>query len=399
MLKQQEPVNLFAPEVLVDPFPTYALIRERGPLCPVEPGNFWAVSHYADVAMVLKDAEHFSSAGFRPAFEPPWVGRNPAAHSILLMDPPEHGKNRALVNRVFAPGVISRVEPEIRARIARLADSLVDRDAVEVVGEFAIPISTGVIGDFLALDPHMHTQFRVWLDVIGTITPEPPSPERAAYVREQIAEMERYFGEVIAERQRAPGTDVLSMLAQANVDGQTLTDDELVGFLFLLLAAGLETSGSLISKLLLTLARRPDLLDRLRAAPELIPRFIEEQLRYDPSIHNLFRLATQDLTIAGVDVPAGTCVMVMLAAANRDPAQFSDPDRFDLDRSGQDTIVFGHGPHFCLGAALARLEARATLEELLTRFQRFELLVDPIEWKHTLTVRGPSYMSMRFVPA
>lgn len=393
------PVNLFAPDYVADPFPTYAAMRQQHPVCPVEPGGFWAVSRYADVQSVLKSAERFSSAGFRPAFEPAWLGHNPGAHTMLSMDPPEHTRNRQLIHRAFAPGVINRVEPQIRTMIASITSRIAAQGEADVVDDLATPIVAGVIGDFLAFDPALHARFKHWSDTLASVTPVPRSPEHAAQVRQTVAEMEDYFGTVIDARKQHPGDDMVSLLTMADIDGQELTRSELIAFLFLLLVAGLETTVHLISKSLLLLSSRPDLVDRLRSNPLLIAQFIEEMLRYDPPTHGLFRQATADTSIAGVTIPAGTFVMVLLAAANRDPDQFPDPDTFNLDRTVQGGLAFGHGPHFCLGAALARLEGRATLEALLARFSGFERLGGEIEWHHTLTVRGPAHLPLRFRPA
>lgn len=399
MPSSSETVNLFSPEVRADPYPTYAMLRQHHPVCQVEPGGFWAISRYADVISVLKSAERFSSAGFRPAFEPEWLGHNPGAHTMLSMDPPEHGKNRTLVNRVFSPAIVTRTEPAIRARIERLTDRLAEQGACEFVGDFATPLTSGVIGDFLALDPSAHGKFKHWSDTLSGITPVPQSAEHADSVRSTIKEMEDYFGSVIDERKQAPGEDLVSRLAKAEIDGQSLSREELIAFLFLLVVAGLDTTVHLISKSIITLSDRPALVAQLRATPALIPRFIEEMLRYDPPTHNLFRQATEDSEIAGVRVPAGTFVMVMLASANRDPDQFPDPDRFDLERASQGGVAFGHGAHFCLGAVLARLEGRAALESLLTRFKSIEREPGDIEWQHTLTVRGPARLPVRVTPA
>lgn len=394
-----EVYNLFAPEVQADPFPTYADLRKNRPVCPVEPGGFWAVSRYADVTTVLKSPERFSSAGFRPVFEPPWLGHNPGAYTMLSMDPPEHGKNRNLVNRVFSPAMVARSEPALRALVARLTDQAAERGEIEFVGEFATPLSSGVLGSFLALDPSLHAQFKYWSDTLSSVTPVPMSDEHAERVRSTIAELERYFGAIYDERRQSQGEDILSRLSRADIDGQALTRDELISFAFLLLAAGIETTVHLLSKSVLLLSERPDLLAQLRAAPALIPRFIEEMLRYDPPTHNLFRQAVSDTEIAGVTLPAGSFVMTILASANRDETQFPDPDRFILDRPNQGSVAFGHGPHFCLGAVLARLEGRAALEALLARFARIERDPGPVDWHHTLTVRGPARLPVRFVEA
>ncbi|HEX6287812.1 MAG TPA: cytochrome P450 [Herpetosiphonaceae bacterium] len=391
-----EPINLFAPEFIADPYPFYAKMREQRPVAPVEPGGFWGISRYADVDAVLKSPDRFSSAGFDLAFEPEWLGHNPGAHTMLSKDPPAHTKYRNLLNRAFLPSVMTRIEPSVRALVERLADRLADGREVEFVSEFATPLTAGALGQFLALDPNLYPQFKRWSDSLASVSPVPHSPEHAEDVRRTVAELESYFGSVIDERSAAPGEDIISLLTQATIDGESLTRDDLIAFMFLLVVAGIETTVHLLSKSLLMLSRQPDVLERVRADAALIPRFIEEMLRYDPPTHNLYRQATRDVEVAGVRIPAGTFVMVMLASANRDPDQFPNPDMFDLDRRNHGHVAFGHGPHFCLGAALARLESRLALECLLSRFDGFTITTSDIPWHQTLTVRGPARLPIRF---
>lgn len=394
-----EPINLFAPEFVADPYPFYADMRADRPVCPVEPGGALAISRYADVMAVLKSPDRFSSAGFVAAFEPEWLGYNPGLHTMLSMDPPAHTKNRNLVGRAWSPTVVARTAPTIRALIERLAARLEHAGEVEFVSEFATPLTAGALGQFLALDPALYPQFKTWSDTLTSIMPVPPSADYAQTVRTTVKEMEAYFGSVIDERMKSPGEDVISGLTQAQLDGESLTKDQLIAFMFLLVVAGIETTIHLLSKSLLTLTKHPDILQQVRSDTALIPRFIEEMLRYDPPIHNLYRQATRDVEIAGSLIPAGSSVMIMLAAANRDPDQFPNPNTFDLNRANQAHVAFGHGPHFCLGAALARLEARLALELLLSRFSSFTIGDNDIPWYHTLTVRGPARLPMRFVSA
>lgn len=387
--------NFFDPAFVADPFPTYAEMRRAAPVAIFEPMGFVAVARHADALAVLKAPQVFSSAGFRPAFEPPWVGYNPGVRSMLAMDPPDHTKLRNLVSRAFGPAFLTEVEPSIRARAEAIAERIATRGEVEVVEEVAVAMTAGVLGDILGLDPTLHASFKRWSDDIASITPVPQSPEHEARVVGSIREMRRYLGELIAARRQAAGSDLVGTLIGAEIDGHKLTDEELEAFLALLIIAGLETTANLIAKSLLLLAEKPALAGRIRAEPSLVPAFVEEMLRFEPPSHAVVRVTTRDVEIAGTKVAAGTPLMVLLASANRDETVFSGGDVFDLDRGQQGGVAFGHGPHFCVGAGLARLEAKVTLEALLRRFSRLETDGSPIAWRHTVVVRGPEAVRLR----
>ncbi|WP_437916413.1 cytochrome P450 [Sorangium sp. So ce302] len=402
MTQELRKFDLFAPHFQADPFPTYAEMRRSGPVCVLEPLGAWAVSRYADVIAVLKNPQKFSSAGNVDAFHPPWLPRQPGAHSLLAMDPPEHTKLRNLVSRALGPGSITSIEPMVRAIAERLSDTLQSRGESDFVADYAVPMTAGVIGELLTLDPSLHANFKRWTDDILSVTPVPQSPEHAERVRASVAEMERYLGDVLEARRRAPGDDLVSALLQAEIDGHKLTPEELMSFIFVLVPAGFDTTSTLISKSIITLAKRPADTERLRENPALIPRFIEEMLRWDPPTHNIFRKAMPGAEVGGVKVPAGAPVTVILASANRDEAVFPDPDEFNMDRDVPKTgtgasVAFGHGVHFCVAHLLARLEARVALESLLARFKRIDLVNPTIEWSTMVFVRTPSRLPVRGV--
>jgi cytochrome P450 len=379
-------------------------MRRSGPVCVLEPLGAWAVSRYADVIAVLKNPQKFSSTGNRDAFNPPWLTHMPGAHSLLSMDPPEHTELRNLVTPALGPKIIASIEPMVRALAERLTDALQSRGEADFVADYAVPLTAGVIGELLTLDPSLHAHFKRWTDDLLSITPVPRSPEHADRVRASIAEMDRYFGGVLEERRRAPGPDLVSALIHAEIDGQRLTRAELMSFLFILVPAGFDTTATLISKSIITLSQRPADAERLRADPSLIPRFIDEMLRYDPPTHNLFRKAMPGAEVGGVEVPAGAPVAVILASANRDEAAFPNPDEFNMDRDTPKTgtgatVAFGHGVHFCVAHLLARLEARVALESLLARFKRLDLISPTIEWSTMIFVRTPSRLPVRAAPA
>lgn len=386
--------DFFSPEFQRDPFPFYARMREAG-LSTIAPMGFHAVSRHADVQYALRATEVYSSSGFTDAYEPPWVGYNPGLHSMVTMDPPEHTKLRALVNRAFAGSAVARVEPLVRRLVAGRIDELAGRSEADIVAELGTPLTAGVVGHFLGLDPALHGKLKSWTDAMLDVTPEPRDATHAALVLGALSEIQRYCHDLLASRRQNLGDDVTSSLLRAEVDGQGLDEKALVAFMVLLIVAGLETTINLISKGALRLADQPELHDRLRADPSLVPRFVEEMLRWDPPTHTLFRLARQDVPVGDAVIPAGSLVMVMLAAANRDPAAFPDPDRFDLDRETQGHVAFGYGAHLCIGLALARLEGRVAFEALTSRFSRLERATAEVAVQHTMTVRALPRLDLR----
>ncbi|WP_437276031.1 cytochrome P450 [Sorangium sp. So ce375] len=391
-----ERVDIMTPAFRADPYTPYAAMRREAPVCQVDPGGMWAVSRYADVAAVLRSPERFSSRGFRAAWQPAWVGHNPLASSILAMDGPEHARLRGLVNRAFGAPAIARIEQRARGLCERLAGGL-DGD-VDFIAAVAAPLPAFVISALLGLDHALEPHFKRWMDDLLSVTPEPASAEHAARVRATIAELDRYMADVIEARRRSPSDDLVSELVRAEAGGKLLGDREIIDLLVSILGGGLETTTHFLGSSMLLLAERPAELERLRASPQLIPRFIEEMMRYDGPTQSVPRLTTSDVALAGVTIPAGSLVLALVGSANRDELHFTDPDRFDLHR-GQPSLTFGHGAHFCLGAALARMEAKVALEVLLPRIGEVTRAPGEIPYNRTLTVRGPVSLPLRFKPA
>ncbi len=388
--------DLFAPDARKNPFPMYAEMRRESPVCRAEPGGLWAVSRHEDALFVLKHPELFSSQGFRVLTLADWLPRNPLAESIVLMDPPVHTKMRALVSRAFTPTTIVRLLPRITAIAEELAADLARRGEADFVADFAVPLPSRVICELLGLDPSLHAEFNRWNRLMQMISPVTP-PEHIPEIQKCMEDVRAHMLDVIEARRRAPAHDMVSDLLRAEVDGQRLTDDEIIAFMILLLIAGFETTSSLLSKSLVHLSDTPSDVARLRANPRLLPGFIEEALRFCSPAENLFRLTTTDVTLSGVTIPAGSTVCVMLASANRDERKFPDPDRFDMERAAQGVLSFGHGIHYCIGASLAKAEAMAGYEALLARFERFERTTADIPWNTNLAIRNPMALPMRFV--
>ncbi|WNG43909.1 cytochrome P450 [Archangium minus] len=391
--------NLMTPELKANPYPLYAELRRNAPVSQVDPGGMWAVARYEEGMYVLKNPRLFSSAGFGLATNPPWLGGNPVSQSMGAMDPPQHGRLRMLVNHAFTSAAVNRMEPRVRAFAQEVVAKLPLEHPVDMVPAFALPVPAFVLGNLLGLDASLHSQLKRWADQLTSVTAiRPDETERQEPVRQAVADVRRYFSEVVERRRREPGEDLVSDLLRARVEGEALTDDEILAFLFLMLLGGLETTVHLMGLCVLALMEHPDVMARVRADRSLIPRFVEEVLRTGAPGHGLLRVTTEEVELGGVRLPKGARVVVLLGSLCRDEALFPNSERFDIDRPGSQ-LPFGHGPHFCIGAPLARLEARLAVEALLERYGGVSPGPGPVVWHRSMVVRGPSSIPALLHPA
>jgi len=385
-------LDFLSPEFLDDPYPTYHRLREAGPVHR-HPVGFFVLTRYDDVSAFMRDPR-FGKSGYQALFESrfgtlasgPWIGL-----SMLFRDPPDHTRLRALVSKAFTP----RVVETLRTHIQEIVDCLLARVAgagqMEVIEDLAYPLPVTVISELLGV-PGDHSELvKAWsrdiaqaLDAIAL----PVGPEVIERGRCATDEMVSYFRDLIAERRGHPGPDLLSGLIEAEEAGDRLSEAELLSTCVLLYVAGHETTVNLIGNGLLALLRHPDERRRLRENPGLLQGAIEELLRYDGPVQRTGRMATTDLEIAGVLIPAGSLVLGLLGAANRDPAHFAEPDRLDLGREEPRHLAFGSGIHYCLGASLARLEAQVAIGTVLRRFPSLALVVERLTWRPSSTLRG-----------
>lgn len=389
-----ERLNLFAPHVRSNPYPFYAELRRSAPVTQVDPAGVWAVSRYDDIVSVLKNPAVFSSEGLRPLSVQPWIQRNPIGDSLIVMDPPRHTAVRGLITHAFSSRVIPRIEPLARSVCSSFAARVREEGEMDVCEALSATLPAAVIADLLGFDRSLTQKFQVWTEDLVAVNPATP-PAAQPRILQTVADLERYIKDVLADRRRARQDDLVSDLIDVNIAGERLSDAELISFLFLLLVAGFETTTHLLTNSLRILADRPELIARMRSEPASIPSFIEEALRFEPSVHGTMRLVMSDTELGGVRLPAGSPVLTLLGSANRDESQFEEPDRFDMDRKQRANLAFGHGIHFCLGAALARAEARIALEELVPHIQGIHVTREP-EWNLSMTVRGPTSCRVRF---
>lgn len=396
----RERLNLVDPDVLANPYPHFAELRRDAPVCQVDPGGLWAVTRYADAMHVFKNPQIFSSAGLQRSMLPPWLSHNPIAHSMLVMDPPQHGRARSRISRAFGPSLIARMEPMLRATAEQLTDALVSQRSADFISALALPLPAAAIGHLLGLDTSLHARFKLWCDQLAAVSATSESDlEGQQRIRHDIQEMEGYLREVVEQRRRQPTHDLVSSLLEDGGEGDALTDEELMAFLFLLLPAGLETTVNLLGSAILLLSERPELLARLRDQPALLPLFIEEVLRYESPAKSTFRLTLQEVELGGVRLPQHSVLIVLMGSACRDEAYVPDAEQFIPERKTQGNLPFGYGIHFCLGAALARLEARVVLETLLPRIRGLSRKPEPLAWTPSIQIRGLLRLPVEVTPA
>jgi cytochrome P450 len=393
--------NLLSPEIRANPYALYARLRREAPVCQVEPRGMWLLTRQEEVLYALKHPELFSSAGLARALEVGWLGKtHPLASAMSFADPPRHGRLRGLVQQAFTTATLARLEPFIRSVVEPLAEELVERRQADFIQVFALPLASSVIGHLLGLDTFLFRRVKRWAeDVVGLSAVPPKDTERQEQVRTTMEELTAYLEEAIEARRARPREDLLSELLQARVEGEALTQQELLGFLFLLLVAGLETTVLLLGNAMRLLREHPAVLAQVRAAPERLTRFIEEVLRYEPPVQGPLRVTTMEVELGGTRIPAGALVMPVVASALRDERHVPDGERFEPDRPRHTPLAFGHGIHFCLGAPLARLEARVGLEVLLPHLGRLGGSPEQVVWSGGLAMRGPASLPIELFPA
>jgi cytochrome P450 len=412
----------FSSEWRADPYPVYRSLRKDAPVHRAPGSGTYCVSRYEDVAHVLKSPELFSSRAMFTVLmnAADHQGRLPLTPNILRMlalfvfrvrlnpfkfasarmliaeDPPVHETLRATVNRGFTPRRIAAWEPRIRELVAQQLAALTASAGFDVVQQLAIPLPVTVIAEMLGVEPERRADFKRWTDAIidGSTGPGRAEPFARRFV-DSMVELLVYLRGVIRRRREAPGDDLISTLLAEEPGGSPLSDHELVVFVQLLLVAGNETTTNLIGNAVQALLDHRDQLALVARDPALVPALVEEVLRFDAPVQMVFRTAVSDTDLAGVRIPAGATVAVLLGSANRDERRFPDPDVFDVAREPRGHLGFGFGEHFCLGAALARLEARVALEALipqLARLERADTSRDPID---SFLVRGPKRLTLR----
>jgi cytochrome P450 len=374
-----------------NPYPYYKPLMEGPPRLLNVFVPIALVARYADCASALRDHGTFSSVPPRTPLIEDRIEAFGDAPRVVFSDPPVHTRLRRLVSRAFTPRRIRELEPKIREFTAVLLDKAAKRGEMDLMADLANPLPVMVISHMLGVPGEHYEMFKRLSDTVIESDNIPPGVPLPQNVRDAFSELREYFIAEIEKRRRAPGDDLVSVLVAAHEGSEeTLSEQELIAFVVILLLAGNETTTNLIGNGMLALTRHPDQLERLRRAPELMPSAIEEMLRYDGPVQSTMRHLRQDAEIAGTRVTPGTLIFVLLAAANRDPVHFRNPEVFDIARTPNDHLAFGEGIHFCIGAPLARMEGGIAIGSLLERFKRIRPATPeaPLRYKGSFFLRG-----------
>jgi len=382
---------LDSPEFIADPYATLRRLREEAPVYWSDVIGGWILTGYDDIVASFKDTAHFSNEGRlgrAVAYLPPEKRANYkafedhyATKGLLHSDPPDHTRLRALVGKEFNPGVVEQMRPRIQQVVDGLLDAVQEKGRMDVVPDFAAPLPVGVIAEILGVPAADRRLFKGWADaLLGFQGVNKPSEADLFRAQAGLVEIRAYLIGMIGERRRRPTQDLVSKLVAVESAGERLSEAELINTCVTLIIAGQETTISLIGNTIYLLLSNPDQLRLLQRNPEMLTPALEESLRYESPVARQPRLMKADTVFGGREIRKGQMVFQMLNSANRDPAYFSDPDRFDIRREKNRHIAFGFGVHFCVGAVLARAEASIAVGTLIKRLPDLRFAEEPAKW-------------------
>lgn len=389
---------------LEDPYPFYRKLQSSDPIHRSRLINGWVLSRYADINETLTDSRFIADERKLPDFEKrrqriiktAGIPDDPPVPSMLRLDPPDHTRLRSLVNKAFTPRAIEKLRPRVEEIVNELIDAAADKGSMDVIEDLAYPLPVMVIAEMLGVPADDREQLKRWSDEIVLTLGTVPDGDKTRRAYEAGKEMMAYVEKIAEERQGEPRDDLLSALLAVEEEGDRLSIEEVYSTILLILVAGNETTTNLIGNGLLALFRNPDQLELLRDDPALAQSAVEELLRYDSPVQATARFVTEEVALNGHTVKPFQQVVLLLGAANRDPEQFTDPDRLDITREEGSPLSFSHGIHFCLGAPLARIEAQIALPAMLQRFPDLKLATDRVEWGDGIILRGLKSLPVTF---
>ncbi len=383
-------IDFTDPAIRLNPYPEYQRMRHDCPLAFDERNNTWYVFRYGDVKTVISDSASFSNdiAGV--------LGTAPTP--LIHFDPPRHTKQRALINKAFTPKMITALEARIGQIVERLLDRASETGHIELVHDFSAPLPVRVITEMMGIPEEDFARVKRWADgmavMVNAISTGKPQ------VFDGLMEMVQYLSNLVLQRKEAPSDDLISALWQAQIEGETLDMTDMLGFCMLLYFGGTESTANLLTTTTATLLAHPQVLAEVRRNPALIPAVVEEMLRYRAPSQAVYRMARHDVELAGQTLRAGQVVVPVAGSANHDESVFSQPDKFDIYRTPNPHLAFGHGIHFCLGAALTRIEARVGLTAILERLGDLRRADDQsLEPLDSYFFYGYKRLPLRFTPA
>lgn len=396
-------IDLFHPDFYSNPYPTYARLREESPVHWDDRAKRWFISRYADVA-AMTNHPGISVARVPPTarLEAMGLGVMDPVYGIMrqqmnFIDPPDHTRIRGLVHKAFTPAAINALRRDIQNITDALLDEIQGAEGADLMKQFAYPLPVIVIAQMLGVSLEDRDQFKMWSTDFAELVGNPMRPmERLLEIRKSSFELVDYLRAAVARLRKAPEDNVMSALAQVEERGDILTEDELLANAVFLLVAGHETTTNLIANGLLSLMRSPAEMKRLRDDPALLPSAIEEFLRFESPLQMVGRIAKEDIEVGGVTIPRGQVIALVLGSANHDPSMFSDPDRLDIGRKENKHLAFSQGIHYCIGAALARIEGQIAIGTLLRRFGALSLEREAQDWQQNLSFRGLRSLPVRF---
>ena len=387
--------NPFVPSFKINPYLQYSRLRTDDPIHRSMALQAWILTRYDDCLHVLRDVENFSSDGRYASGEIGRVVREQRktaplgdVDSLLTVDYPTHTRLRNIISREFTPRRIELLLPRIEEIACQLFDEIDAYDEFDLIDRLALPLPVIVIAELLGIPASDRQLFKEWSNKLAATTDVFNSEQAIQEAQEATLELISYFTDFINARRRSPKDDLISAFVDAQFEGVVLSDDEILAFSILLLVAGNETTTNLIGNGILALINNQDSFSSVKENFDLIPPMIEEILRFDSPVQGVVRIAKNDISLRGMDISTGEIVMAMIGAANHDHEQFENPESFDIHRLQNRHLSFGLGPHFCLGAPLARLEARVLFKELFNRFSLVESSRSDIERGGTLLLRG-----------
>lgn len=371
--------NPLASELRADPLPQYEKLRSKDPVHRMRLVDGWILTRYEDIDMVLRDHRRFGNLG-RDYGYLPYI-------SMLDLDPPEHTRLRSLVVHGFTPRAVNSLEPRIAKMVDELLEELAGKPRFDLIHDIAFPLPIIVIAELLGVPPEDRDKFREWSEVAALVVDPLLDSQQIRDVRQTIEELFDYLETIAEDRRRHPQDDLVTALVNAEEDGERLSREDLLINLVLVLVAGNETTRNLIGNGTLALMKNPDQLQRLRDDTGLLDSAIDEMLRYDSPVQLDSRIARESVEIGGKRIEPDQRVLCALGAANHDPEVFPEPERFDVGRAPRNHLSFGRGIHYCLGAPLAKLEARVVFTGLLSRFETLRLVAEP-RYRDQITLRG-----------